>query len=333
MTWTARVLRGADDLHVRPFEPCTTSATIVVDTCGQSNVTAQTVLEKLASSDTNLGVRIQQGLPAQFHNGSAWLNLDPTLDTGPMLVRNLHVAEHDSTANLWVATYDATGFGPPIDGAPQPLGSPNISVATAHRPRTANAYRVRDPSGATPLSIPTDVLAGTTPDTFTRTPWHTGVDIGGLRVDVNTSPLSVAIDQTVVTIQWVARWPYEDWSGWQGRVNLGAANEYIGGRNRCTFLQFPIGTLLCESIDVQPLHHEFKLVTFVCVYDEWKHAHQVPLTAAQFYTPTFIDPTTAMSQAFTVLWVQPYLDSWCLVGNGILNPQMEAYLERFEVAS
>ena len=337
MTWSHYVKRGADDLAVRPFEPCSTAAEIVIDTCGETGVTLADVFTKLAASDANFGIRVQQGRAAQIHNGTAWVNLDPVLDTGPMLVREMVITEHPNRPNLWTVNYTATGFGPMLSTAtdPVPLGEPNISVQTASRPRTANAYRVDDPAGTNALTVPADVVdSNQDPPVFQESQWKTGSDIGGLKVDVNTSPLGVPIDQTVITITWVARQPYLEWNGsYNTRNNLTAADAFVGGRNSCVFLQYPVGSLLCDSIDVQPLHHEYKLVTFVCVYDEWHHAQQVPLTAAQFYTPTFIDPTTGMSQALTVFWQQTFFDTWCLdSSSGILSSSELAFLEAFEAA-
>ena len=337
MSWSHYVKRGADDLVVRPFEPCSTAAEIVIDTCGEADVTLVDVFTKLAASDATFGLRIAQGKAAQVRADGAWVNLDPVLDTGPMLVRELLISEHPERPNLWLVNYTATGFGPMVTVAeqPVPLGEPNISVQTASRPRTANAYRVDDPAGTVALTVPTDVVdSSVDPPVFQESAWKTGADIGGLKVDVNTSPLGVPIDQTVITITWIARHPYQQWDGsYDSRRNLTASDAYVGGRNSCEFLQYPVGSLLCESIDVQPLHHEYKLVTFVCVYDEWHHAQQVPLTAAQFYTPTFIDPTTGMSQALTVFWQQTFFDTWCIDSNsGILGAAELAYLERFEAA-
>lgn len=336
MTWTARLLRGADDLNLRPFEPCTTAATFIVDTCGETGVTAYDVVQKFAASDTAFGYRVAQGRTAEVYDSTSasWLKLDPVTTYGPMLVRTVSVTEHEGRDNLWRLEYEATGFGPAIDDAdpPNELGSPNVSVSTASRPRTANAYRMSDPdpTGAQVQVPPETPAAGAT--YFARSDWHTGVDIGGVAVDVNTSPLPVPIDQTVITVNYVARWHYQEWDGtYSGRVNLYAANDLVGGRNLCEFMQYPVGSLLFESIDVQPLHHEFKAVTLVFVYDEWHHAQQVPLTLPQFSTPVDVDTTTAMSQTKTVLWIQPYLDGWCIDSStDWLDAATLAYLERFE---
>jgi hypothetical protein len=328
---TARVIRGADDLHVRVFEPSTTTATVMLSTCSYHGVSVSDVIEALASSDSGVGVRIMQGRTAERWTGSTWAPLDPVLEFGPMLVRTLHVTEHPETRGTWVCTYEATGMGAPLAADGTPLAEPSITVNVASRPRTANAYRVDDPTNTTPLVLPEDVELGTTPETFGPAPWNDGVDIGGRKVDVNTSPLGVAIDQSVVTITWIARFPYLTWAGTYENAprNLTASNEYIGGRNRCEFLQFPVGTLLCETVDIQPLHHEFKLVTFVATYDAWKHAQQVPLTNPQFFTPTTLDPVTAMSQTHTVLWQQPYLDTWCL-DSTVLSQRELDFLDAFE---
>lgn len=338
MTWSARLLRGADDLAVRWNEPSTTRATLIVDTCGETGLTSGDVLAKLSASDSAFGFRIRLGLPAQAWDSStsSWVQLDPVLSYGVMLVRTLDITEHEERADLWRVEYEASGFGPPlgnIGGNEVELGPPNITVSTASRPRTVNAYRIDDPrdSASVYLTFPDETPAEDA-DGFDPEDWETGTDIGGWPVDVNTSPVPVPIDQTVITVSYVARWHFLQWDGtYTQRTDLVYANELVGGRNLCEFMRYPVGTLLFESIDVQPLHHEFKAVTLVFVYDQWRHAQQVPLTLPQFSTPVLVNSTTGMSQTKTVLWMQPYLDGWCIDENTTWLADTElAYLAQFE---
>ena len=90
------------------------------------------------------------------------------------------------------------------------------------------------------------------------------------------------------------------------------AEDYVGGRNTTAFMGFPIGSLLMESVEFQPLHHEFKTAVMTLIYDEWHHAQQMPLVNPQFSIPTTPDPTTAMSHTTTVLWNQTFWAPWKL---------------------
>jgi hypothetical protein len=310
MTWSATILRGNDDLDVKPFEPVTSNGMVLVDTTGESNVTSQIVLRKLASLDTDLGIGIMEGAVVQLWNGSAWVYDTPSLAFGEMLVREISCVEHPDSANKWKVEYMSSGFGPILtaDDPPDTIGSPQISVGVVSRPRMAAAYRAK-------VTPPADVISA---NAFTTAPWRDGVDIAGEKVDINTSPVSIPIDQTLITITWVLRWPFQDWDGlWVDSTGAAAtiglaaiAEDWVGGRNTVAFMGFGIGSLLMESVEVQPLHHEFKTATMTLIWDEWHHAQQMPLVNPQFNIPTTPDAVTAMSHTTTVLWNQTYLDAW-----------------------
>ena len=310
MTWSATILRGNDDLDVKPFEPVTSNGMVLVDDGGEANVTSQVVLRKLAYLDTDLGIGIMEGAVVKLYNGSAWVDDTPSLSFGPMLVREISCVEHPDSANKWKVEYMSSGFGPVLTSGGDTIGSPQISVGVVSRPRMAAAYRAK-------VTPPADVIAS---DAFTTTPWRDGTDIAGEKVDINTSPVSIPIDQTLITITWVLRWPFQDWDGvWvdstgaAAEIGLAAiAEDWVGGRNTVAFMGFGIGSLLMESVEVQPLHHEFKTATMTLIWDEWHHAQQMPLVNPQFNIPTTPDAVTTMSHTTTVLWNQTYLDAWKL---------------------
>ena len=332
MTWSATILRGGDDLDVRPFEPVTSNGTILVDSTGETGVTSETVIRKLAAVDTALGVAVQEGSVVQVYDGVAWADDTPSLFMGPMIVREIACVEHPDQPDLWKVDYMASSFGPLSSAAGFNIGSPQISVGVVSRPRMAAAYR----ADVTP---PADVIAS---DAFTTAPWQTGNDIGGKKVDINTSPVSIPIDQTIVTITWIIRFPYQNWAGtWVGpdgtarTVSLDQiAEEYVGGRNTTAFMGFPVGSLLMESVEFQPLHHEFKTAVMTLIYDEWHHAQQMPLVNPQFNIPTTPDATTAMSHTTTVLWNQTFWSPWKLESTNIFFSAAEwDYLDTVFVAS
>ena len=315
MTWSATILRGTDDLDVKPFEPVTTNGTILVDSTGESNVTSQIVLRKLASKDAAVGVALMEGVVVQIYNGTAWVDDTPSLVLGPMIVREIACVEHPDQPDLWKVDYMASSFGPLVipavgEGAATMIGTPQISVGVVSRPRMAAAYR----ADVTP---PVDVIAA---NAFTEAPWRDGVDIQGTKVDINTSPVSIPIDQTIITITWVVRFPYLNWAGvWVGTdgqartISLDQiAENFVGGRNTTAFMGFPIGSMLMDSVEFQPLHHEFKTAVMTIIYDEWHHAQEMPLVNPQFNIPTTPDGTTTMSHTTTVLWNQTFWSAWDL---------------------
>ena len=315
MTWSATILRGNDDLDVKPFEPVTSNGMVLVDTTGETGITSQIVLRKLASLDTGLGIGIMEGAVVQLWDGAAWVYDTPLLAFGEMLVREISCVEHPDRANTWKVEYMSSGFGPllvPAAGEAEAytIGSPQISVGVVSRPRMAAAYRAK-------VTPPVDVIAS---DAFTTAPWRDGTDIQGEKVDINTSPVSIPIDQTLITITWVLRWPFQDWDGvWVDSTGTAAtiglaaiAEDWVGGRNTVAFMGFGIGSLLMESVEVQPLHHEFKTATMTLIWDEWHHAQQMPLVNPQFNIPTTPDNVTNMSHTTKVLWNQTFLDAWKL---------------------
>lgn len=310
-SWKASILRTADDVTSTQGDITTSAGTIMVDTCGDTGVTSIDVVKALSESDTNLGVRVREGLPIQTYVGSTWTNADPTLDLGEMLVRSIACTEHEDRPGLFRVNYESSGIGPFLETLGNPgtqtiLGTPHIQISTVSRPRMAAAYR----AGCTPKTDQT--ITSGTPDVWdVDTDWHDGQDIGGVKIDVNTAPLTIPIDQTVISFSYPVRYPYREWGEtWTGCRNLTTMNDGIGGRNAETFLRFPAGSLMLESIDIQPLHHEFRMVTMTLVHDQWHHAQQVPKVVAQFAAPTETNTTTLQSHAAYVLWQQPHRDLW-----------------------
>ena len=309
MTWSATLLRGADDLAVKPFEPVTSSGVVLVDTTGETGITAAKVMIELASQSTTLGIAIMEGAPLLRYD-SAWVIDTPDLSFGPMLCREISCIEHPDLPDLWKVEFMVSGFGPVMSDATTTIGSPQITVGVVSRPRMASAYRAN-------VTPPVDTIDGN--GDFERAPWQAlGADIGGYAVDINTSPVSIPIDQTVITITTVRRWPFQNWSAtWVG-ADLTAetigleliADEWVGARNAVAFMGFPIGSLLFESMEIQPLHHEFKTQTVTFIVDEWHHSQQMPLVNPQFSIPTTPDSVTGMSHTTKVLWNQTFWDGF-----------------------
>ena len=204
----------------------------MVDTCGEDPTpTTFQVLKKLAESDTNFGVRLREGLRFQTYDGSAWVDADPLLwGYAPMLCRSINVVEHPERPGLFSVDYETSGFGQPTttnDTDGDLLGTDDIQLSVSHRPRQIAAYRA-DPT--VPATETLDTSA--TPDKFNvDADWHDGNDIGGRYVDINTAPLSITVDQAVITISFPIRYPYQEWDGTWGRMPLSAVrNDWISER-------------------------------------------------------------------------------------------------------
>lgn len=338
MTWTAKVLRSADDIALQQQGPTTSSGRIMIDTCGESPTpTSYDVLKKLSQSDTNLGVRLREGLPFQTYDGATWSNADPLLwGYAPMLCRSINVVEHAERPGLFSVDYETSGFGQPTSDNTTSgtlLGTDDIQLSLSHRPRQVAAYRA-DPTVPTSETVDTTV----SPHVFdVDTDWHDGTDIGGRYVDINTAPLSIAIDQTVITVSYPIRYPFRFWDGTWGGGCRSIPFGMIGSRNAEAMLGFEVGQLLLETIDVQPLHYEYRMTTLVFVYDEYSHASQVPKVLEQFATPTDTNPVTGASHVLDVFWQQPYHGAFYLnsttnaysVEDLIGDPGLFSYFQRF----
>ena len=168
-------------------------------------------------------------------------------------------------------------------------------------------------------------------------------DCGGRPIDFNGAPIPHAVPQTRITIDVVRRLPYWNWAnesdtspvslstqdipgtGGGAPLCVSGFDDYIGARNASTFLGFPIGSILWESINLTPLQDEFSIFRMVFLYDEWKHATQVPrptygTTTGAMTTRVILqenpliteeDPR-AIRHYMGVYWQQPYLRKFTL---------------------
>jgi len=170
-------------------------------------------------------------------------------------------------------------------------------------------------------------------------------DCGGRAIDFNGAPIPHAVPQTKVTLDIVRRLPYWNWTNNSDNstvtlstldapigfdspgICIAGFDDFIGCRNSESLLGYPIGTLLFESTNLTPLQDEFSIFRMVFLYDQWKHATQVPrptygttvgamTTQTGKMTPT-IPPVPELDprgiQHYTgVYWQQSYLDMFTL---------------------
>jgi len=170
-------------------------------------------------------------------------------------------------------------------------------------------------------------------------------DCGGRAIDFNGAPIPHAVPQTRLTLDVVRRLPYWAWTNNSDTSSVSLTSkdtpigtdstplcisgfdDFIGCRNSESLFGFPIGTLLFESINLTPLQDEFSIFRMVFLYDQWKHATQVPrptygttigamTTATGAMTPTIppvpeLDPR-GIEHYTGVYWQQPYLEMFTL---------------------
>ena len=144
-------------------------------------------------------------------------------------------------------------------------------------------------------------------------------EVGGLRVDVNGQPMSLALDQHVMTISFVVRAPFVEpvsntitttdaWTYW---TNGGGASM-VGNRNSEEFYGWPAYSLLVDSVDLQQIEDTtFHRVNVTMVHDQWWHLEQVPATLNGAMPPMIPaceeGDATLIFQTNKTLWINPYL--------------------------
>lgn len=144
-------------------------------------------------------------------------------------------------------------------------------------------------------------------------------EIGGIRVDVNGQPMSLLLDQHVMTISFVVRAPFVEpvsntitttdaWTYW----TTGAGASMVGNRNSDGFFGWPAYSLLVDAVDLEQIEDTtFHRVNVTMVHDQWWHLEQVPATlngAMPPLIPACEDGDgTLVFQTNKSLWLNPYL--------------------------
>lgn len=144
-------------------------------------------------------------------------------------------------------------------------------------------------------------------------------EIGGLRVDVNGQPMSLLLDQHVMTISFVVRAPFVEpvtntittsgaWTYW----TTGDGASMVGNRNNETFFGWPAYSLLVDAVDLQQIEDTtFHRVNVTMVHDQWWHLEQIPATLNGAMPPMIPaceeGDATLVFQTNKALWINPYL--------------------------
>lgn len=316
------LLRGAEDLNATgSFSPTTSSSTLIINECGQlsSLTTTDDVHEALAAG--SIGFRAAVGKRFQTNASGSWSDVSPATEYGPLLVRSLTVVEHPDKRKTWLVQIEETGMGSPLYLTDTPTGAPDLAVNQTTRARTVPAWRADYGN----LILGADSLVQPSTDFyFDSDEWamcdSTSDDAIGVPIDVGGKPISYAVNQRHISIEYVVRSPYLEWDGtWSNGYKYDEALALAGDinkRNAEALFGFGVGELLLADVAVQPLHHEFKRVVISLVWDAWKHADQRPWVTKSGVVATIDQCETSQTadlvnlQAEVVWWSQPYLSAF-----------------------
>ena len=330
MTAALEHLRGGDDIiYTGLFEPTNSASTLILWECleGETDTIAYTsakdVIDALANND--LRFRAAIGLPFEEWDGSAWNPVTPPTEFGPMLVRSMTVIEHPNKPNAWKIDIQESSMGSMTDADGSAQGSPAISVNVSSRTRGVDAWRTGK------MTMPTDALDPDDEYYFDYTVYQacdSSQNIGGTELDINGVPVKTNVEQNQITVEWIVRSPYKQWDGSYKQdeecaiyLNALALGNAVGGRNLEPLFYFPLGSLRCTDVAIQPLHHEFKRVVWTLVADEWFHCDQRPWTGKQGVIRTIEAPCdvedgdSPIFFADAVFWRQPYMQGFSMGNN------------------
>ena len=346
----AVILRGSDSILQGGWDGCTTTADIMLNACGSSHTPAYgptELIQLLGESNQTIAIRAEVGRELQVYSNLTWKAATPNTEYGPLLITKMDIVEDVEARGGWRIRVTSEGMGRISNGGGSSphvypdRGAALIRLNVSHRNRTARAWRVPGAKGNSDpaLSYVTDVLDH---DEFTREPWHTGTDIGGQKVDMNSVPQPYRIPQKVIQIDIVRRGQYHSWAEtsdtyknpvytldgaadgkkWPGSeietlppIKEPEGTYVTGSRNRVGFLGFGIGELLLDSVTVSTIRDigNFKQISYVLIAEPlWKHADQMPLVISEAgpFGATTKDTVTDMRQMSTVFWNQTYFSGW-----------------------
>jgi len=342
---TAKILYGSGDVSsAGPFEPTISTITIhVIDCAGDydSNDALALALAKgellvrtVTDDEGNTTNEFLQGSPGtMLTSGGLAISSTGTGFDGPQLIREVAVSQHPNEASSYLMVIRMTGMGWVTSGNDQ-YGDPGVMVTVSAKNRRTQVFR----TATAQLVFPTEEPVNQGDGFYTFPPDEYGInceaqDIQGYPVDRFTKPTTTAIPQSSIQVEYIARAPY--WDDSVREFVQGADDDYYGAalsigqkfagkRNATELWGYPIGSLLLNSVDISPLHYEYKRVVMSFTYDEWFHLEQVPsigsdgvaIPSVQDYVgpcegseddDTFLPP---LKQAAYVGWFQPFLEGF-----------------------
>tara|TARA_R110002096_G_scaffold317933_4_gene512318 strand:+ start:2620 stop:3828 length:1209 start_codon:yes stop_codon:yes gene_type:complete len=349
---SVHLIKGQDAIQKgAAFEPNQFSGLILFDGCGitagdaYQPITSGKIYATIQNNFGFNGYRLRVGFEPQIWNASTttWDEWDWGIDDtvnydwrhGKPLVRSIEVKENTNKKDCYSIEFVATNMGPlEQDDTPADDQPCEVAVNMVSRPRQVNAYRTEDPNSR--LVFPTYGVTGCSGDFGWEGSDYFGctladIDIAGQPIDFNGQPARVAIEQTYITIDLIVRGPYQSWFGTHSPqeetftdptyVNILDAQEtWVNRRNIDDGLfGYAQGELLCNDISIQPLHYEYKRVSFSFIRDEWFHMEQIPWMPGGTKIETIDycgqdDDEMVYLNAQYVTWRQSYLMGFSVCG-------------------
>ena len=349
---SVHLIKGQDSIQVgAAFEPNQFSGVILFDGCGITAgdsfqpITSGKILTHVQHKNGFNGYRLRVGYEPQIWNASTttWEEWDWGIDLdvsyvwrhGKPLVRTMEVKENTNKKDCFSIEFVATNMGPLERGDDIVTDTPcEVATNMVSRPRQVNAYRTEDPNSR--LIFPTYGVTGCSGDFgWEGSDWFgctlADIDIAGQPIDFNGQPARVAIEQTYITIDMIVRGPYQSWWDTYSPMQetftdptytniLDAQETWVNRRNIDDGLfGYAQGELLCNDISMQPLHYEYKRVTFSFIRDEWFHMEQIPWMpgGTKIETVSYCeddDDQMVYLNAEYVTWRQSYLMGFSVCG-------------------
>lgn len=128
-------------------------------------------------------------------------------------------------------------------------------------------------------------------------PFYTGTDIGGTKIDAAGEPTSVFVPMQMLIVEETVT------SGSMASRSINIRLQ-TGTRNSSAFYGAQVGTLLYEGASARRVSLTAYSVTHRFRYDEWLHARQQPRMNQQRQPD--VDIYAGIIQANSVRWVQPF---------------------------
>tara|TARA_R100001463_G_scaffold23670_2_gene56573 strand:- start:1934 stop:2998 length:1065 start_codon:yes stop_codon:yes gene_type:complete len=321
-----QVLRSSAEVPDSVFEPITQTDIILVDaSCSALPINNPEYLYDMIAVVAFDGIRAAPGMPYDHKQiGGSWETQGQYTTLGHSLCRRVDIKPHPDKEKCYLVEIEISTMGRQYGSGVwmnTTTGAPPIRVHFNSQVAMRPGFRIADSTGALNIPGDTEVDTSVTPNVFDWTAYNT--ELGGKMIDFAGKPANVQIDQMVVTIEHIRRWPILDWDGnyylgdlqtpatGENRICIGTSRNVTGARNTDSMLGFDKGTMRCTSLGALPLHHEFKLYQYSFLYDEQKHTTQFIPMVAQGDFKTVEDPAGIRGmQAMEVYANQPYMDAF-----------------------
>ena len=341
----AKILYGSGDVSsAGPFEPTISTITIHVIDCLADYPSTDDLALALADGTllANVVTDVEgnetneylQGSPGtMLTTGGLAISSTGTGFDGPQLIREISINKHPEEPNSYLMVIRMTGMGW-VTKTTEMYGDPGLTVTVAAKNRRTQVFRTGTANLVFPTMDPVDQGDGF----YTFPPEDYGIaceaqDIAGFPVDRYTKPTATAIPQSNIQVEYIVRAPH--WDDATSSYTQSATDDYYaaalsigqkfaGKRNATALWGYPIGSLLLDSVDIQPLHYEYKRVVMSFTYDEWFHMEQVPSIGSDGVAipeiEDYVGPCADSEESDTDLpplkyaayvgWFQPFLEGF-----------------------